>query len=137
MLYGKEHVDRYVETDGEVGHEWRGATVLILTTTGRRSGQQRHSPLIYQPDGDRFVVVASNGGDPKPPDWFLNLEAEPAVEVQVKADRFAARARTATPDEKPRLWQLMTQIWPAYDSYQQRTEREIPVVVLERATDAA
>ena len=133
MLFGQEHVQRYLETDGEVGHEWQGTTTLILTTTGRKSGQQRQSPLIYQQDGDSYVVVASNGGDPKPPSWYLNLSADPDVQVQVKGDRFAARARTAAPDEKPRLWQLMAAVWPAYDDYQRKTDREIPVVVLERA----
>ena len=133
MLFGQEHVQRYLETDGEVGHEWQGTVTLILTTTGRKSGQQRQSPLIYQQDGDSYVVVASNGGDPKPPSWYLNLSADPDVQVQVKGDRFAARARTAAPDEKPRLWQLMAAVWPAYDDYQRKTDREIPVVVLERA----
>jgi deazaflavin-dependent oxidoreductase (nitroreductase family) len=132
MLFGAEHVQRYLETDGEVGHEWQGTVTLILTTTGRRSGAERLTPLIYQQDGDDYVVVASKGGDDKAPDWYVNLEAEPAVQVQVKGERFAARARTATPDEKPRLWKLMTAAWPAYDDYQKKTDREIPVVVLER-----
>jgi deazaflavin-dependent oxidoreductase (nitroreductase family) len=132
MLFGQDHVDRYVNTDGEVGHEWRGTTTLILTTTGRRSGEERSTPLIYQRHGDDYLVVASKGGSPEPPAWYLNLQAHPEVRVQVKGDRFAARARTARADEKPELWQTMTAVWPAYDEYQRKTDREIPVVVLER-----
>jgi len=133
MLFGQEHVDRYVATDGEEGHDWQGTTVLILTTTGRRSGEPRTTPLIYQPYGEDYLVVASKGGADEPPAWYLNLEAQPDVEVQIKGDRFAARARTATADEKPDMWQRMAATWPAYDDYQRKTEREIPVVVLERA----
>jgi deazaflavin-dependent oxidoreductase (nitroreductase family) len=132
MLFGQDHVDRYVDTDGEEGHEWQGTTTLILTTTGRRSREERSTPLIYQRHGDDYLVVASKGGSPEPPAWYLNLQANPEVRVQVKGDRFAARARTATPDEKPELWQAMTAVWPAYDEYQTKTDREIPVVVLER-----
>lgn len=132
MLFGKEHVRRYVETNGEAGHVWNGATVLILTTTGRRSGEQRSTPLIYGRHGDDYLVVASLGGADHHPAWYLNLEASPDVRVQVKGDRFAARARTATPEEKPGLWRTMLAIWPDYDRYQRKTRREIPVVVLER-----
>ena len=132
MLFGQEHVQKYRETDGEVGHDWQGTTVLILTTKGRRSGEQRPTPLIYQPFGDAYLVVASKGGADEPPAWFLNLEAEPEVDVQVQGDRFRARARTATPQEKPDMWRAMTAAWPAYDEYQAKTDREIPVVVLER-----
>ena len=133
MLFGQEHVDRYVETDGAERHDWQGTTVLILTTTGRRSGQRRSTPLIYGQDGDAYLVVASNNGADEPPGWYRNLEADSEAEVQVKDDRFTARARTATPAEKPRLWQTMTGKWSAYDEYQHKTEREIPVVVLDRA----
>lgn len=133
MLFGKEHVKRYEETDGEVGHEWEnGTTTLILTTTGRKSGEQRSTPLIYRSHGDDLLVVASRGGDDSPPLWYLNLQAEPEVRVQVKGDRFTARARTATPQEKPEMWRRMAEVWPAYDEYQTKTDREIPVVVLER-----
>lgn len=133
-LFGQEHVQRYRETDGDVGHEWRGTTILLLTTKGRKSGEERTTPLIYGPAGDdAYAIVASKGGADDPPAWFLNLEAEPEVGVQVKGDRFTAKARTASADEKPALWKTMTESWPAYDEYQQKTEREIPVVVLERA----
>ncbi|MET8142400.1 nitroreductase family deazaflavin-dependent oxidoreductase [Sphaerisporangium sp. NPDC005288] len=135
MLYGKEHVERYRATDGKEGHDWNGTTTLLLTTKGRTSGKDRVNPLIYQRHGDDYVIVASKGGDPKSPDWYLNLQAHPEVEVQVMGDRFRARARTATPQEKPELWRLMTATWPQYDEYQTKTNREIPVVVLERTGD--
>jgi len=137
VLFGQEHVDRYRATDGEEGHDWQGSQVLLLTTTGRRSGEQRTTPLIYGRHGDDVMVVASKGGADEPPAWFLNLEADPEVEVQVKGDRFRARARVATPEEKPEMWRTMTSEWPAYDEYQQNTEREIPVVVLERIEQPA
>jgi deazaflavin-dependent oxidoreductase (nitroreductase family) len=130
-LFGQEHVDRYVETDGEEGHEWEGTQTLLLTTTGRRSGEPRIQPLIYGKSGDNYLVVASKGGAPQHPAWYLNLEANPEVEVQVKGEKFRAHARTATPDEKPRLWPIMTREWPSYDEYQQKTDRDIPIVILE------
>jgi len=137
MLFGKEHVDRYVATDGEEGYAWReGSEILILTTTGRRSGVPRSVPLIFGSHGDDLLIVGSKGGAPMPPAWYLNLQANPEVQVQVKGDRFAAHARTATPEEKPALWKIMTSIWPYYDAYQQRTAREIPVVVLTRDAPA-
>ena len=133
MLFGEEHVERYLATDGREGHEWRGTQVLLLTTTGRRSGEQRIAPLIYGRDGDRVMVVASKGGADAPPAWYLNLEADPEVEVQILGERFAARARDATSEEKPTLWRTMVAEWPAYEEYQRKTSREIPVVILERA----
>jgi deazaflavin-dependent oxidoreductase (nitroreductase family) len=133
FLFGQEHVDRYLATDGKEGHDWLGTQVLILTTKGRKSGEPRTLPLIYGTSGDDYLVVASKGGWHKPPAWYLNLETDPEVEVQVKGDRFKARARDATPEEKPEMWKTMTAEWPAYDDYQRRTERQIPVVVLERS----
>ncbi len=130
-LYGQEHVERYVETDGREGHEWRGTHTLILTTTGRRSGQPRSHALIYGRHGDDYLVVASKGGAPHHPAWYLNLDANPDVEIQVKGDRMAGRAHTATPEERAELWPIMTREWPDYDRYQERTDRQIPVVVLE------
>jgi deazaflavin-dependent oxidoreductase (nitroreductase family) len=133
MLFGKEHVQRYLATDGAEGHDWHnGAPILILTTVGRRTGQPRSTPLIYGRDGDAFLVVASQGGAPAHPAWYSNLQDNPDVTVQVRGDRFAAHARTATGNEKTRLWKTMTTVWPAYDEYQAKTERQIPLVVLER-----
>ena len=132
MLFGQEHVRRYRDTGGEEGHEWEGTTVLLLTTTGRRSGEPRTTPLIYQPYEGAYLIVASKGGADDPPAWYLNLSEDPEVEVQVKDDRFRARARTATPDERGRLWPQMAEIWPDYNKYQAKTDREIPLVILER-----
>jgi proline iminopeptidase len=133
-LFGPEHVRRYRETDGEVGHIWKeGATVLLLTTKGRRSGQPRTTPLIYAEDGERYVVVASKGGAPEHPGWYENLSKEPTVELQVEDQVFPARARVAEGDERDRLWRKANEVWSHYDEYQEKTDREIPVVVLERA----
>jgi deazaflavin-dependent oxidoreductase (nitroreductase family) len=132
-LFGEEHVRRYIETDGEEGYIWReGSTILLLTTTGRKSGKELTMPLIFGEDGGSQVLVASRGGAPEHPGWYLNLEANPEVGVQVKGDTFRARARTAEGEERERLWTMMNQIWPHYDEYQTKTTRQIPVVVLDR-----
>ncbi|HZB94944.1 MAG TPA: nitroreductase family deazaflavin-dependent oxidoreductase [Herpetosiphonaceae bacterium] len=127
-----EHTRKYVETNGEDGHIWNGVPTLALTTTGRRSGKLHRTMLIYGRDGDRYIVVASKGGADEHPQWYRNLQANPEVQVQVGGERFPARARTATGDERSRLWKLMAEIWPAYNQYQTKTSREIPVVILER-----
>jgi deazaflavin-dependent oxidoreductase (nitroreductase family) len=132
MLFGQEHVRRYRKTEGAEGHDWQGTTVLILTTTGRRSGEARSTPLIYGKHGEEYVVVASKGGAEEHPSWYLNLSDQPEVDVQVRGDRFKAHARTAADDEKPELWRMMADRWPAYNEYQRKTRRDIPVVVLER-----
>ena len=132
-LYGPEHIRQYRETDGEYGHDWkRGSSVLLLTTTGRRSGEPRTSALIYGRSGDDYLIVASKGGADEPPDWYVNLQANPEVELQVLDDKFRARARDATPEEKPEMWREMVSHWPDYDAYQEKTDREIPIVLLER-----
>jgi deazaflavin-dependent oxidoreductase (nitroreductase family) len=128
-----EHARRYIETNGADGHIWNGVPTLLLTTTGRKSGQARTTPLIYGRDGDRYLVVGSRGGAPEHPQWFRNLRAKPEVEIQVAADKFHARARAANKEEKPALWKIMTAVWPAYDEYQTRTTRAIPLVIIERA----
>jgi deazaflavin-dependent oxidoreductase (nitroreductase family) len=133
QLFGQAHVDRYRETGGEVGHIWKeGSTILLLTTIGRTSGEPRTTPLIYATDGDRYVIVASQGGAPTNPGWYRNLVKTPEVELQVKDEVFPARARTAEGAERERLWAKANEVWPHYDEYAKRTEREIPVVVLER-----
>ena len=127
-----EHIQRYVATGGADGHEWRpGVPTLLLTTRGRKSGLLRRTALIYGRDGDSYVVVASQGGAPRHPAWYLNLDADPRVHVQVGPEEFDARARTATPEERARLWPGMARIWPAYEDYQRKTRREIPVVILD------
>jgi deazaflavin-dependent oxidoreductase (nitroreductase family) len=126
-----EHTRRYLETGGEEGHEWRpGVPTLLLTTTGRKTGAKRRTALIYGRDNADYVVVASKGGTRDHPAWYLNLQADPEVEIQVLDAVLPATARTVTGEERERLWALMRQIWPAYDEYQTRTDREIPVVVL-------
>ncbi|WP_420716089.1 nitroreductase family deazaflavin-dependent oxidoreductase [Mycobacterium sp. 94-17] len=132
-LFGADHVRRYRETDGEVGYLWNGVPTLILTTTGRKTGQQRDTPLICAADGANYVIIASLAGAPQHPKWYLNLRDNPQVRVQVKGDTFDATARTAEGSERERLWRLAADAWPSYDTYQQRTDRVIPVVVLERA----
>ena len=132
-LFGDEHIRRYRETGGEVGHDWReGSTVLLLTTAGRKTGNKTTTPLIYAEDGDRYVIVASKGGAPEHPGWYRNLVKDPSVELQVRDEVFPARARTAHGDERERLWRKANEVWPHYDEYAQKTDREIPVVVLER-----
>ncbi|MEP9416142.1 nitroreductase family deazaflavin-dependent oxidoreductase [Gordonia sp. VNQ95] len=133
-LHGDAHVDLYLKTGGEQGYEWNGTHILILFTTGNKSGQERRHALIFRPWGDdAYLVVASKGGTDAPPAWFRNLEANPNAEVQIKADRFPVHARVATDEEKPAMWTSMTEVWPDYDTYQTKTSRVIPVVVLERA----
>lgn len=129
-LIGEEHVRQYRATDGEVGYLWNDAPILLLTTTGRRSGELRTSALIFGRDGDDYLVVGSMGGAPRHPSWYLNITAQPVAEIQVRAERIPVVARTASDDEKPRLWRIMTDVWPNYDAYQTRTDRSIPVVVL-------
>jgi deazaflavin-dependent oxidoreductase (nitroreductase family) len=131
-LFGPEHVRVYRESDGEHGYHWRGTTILLLSTKGRSSGEERTMPLIHREDDGRWVIVASKGGAPDDPYWYKNLAADPDVTIQVRGDVIPVRARTASGEERDRLWGLMTEVWPAYDEYQQRTERPIPVVVLER-----
>jgi deazaflavin-dependent oxidoreductase (nitroreductase family) len=128
-----DHLKRYRETKGADGHIWNGVPTLLLTTKGRKSGDARTLPLIYGKDGSHYVIVASRGGAPDHPGWYKNLAANPEVELQVAADVFRARASTAGGAERARLWQLMAKIWPAYNEYQAKTSREIPIVVLERA----
>jgi deazaflavin-dependent oxidoreductase (nitroreductase family) len=133
-LFGRAHVAKYRETGGEVGHIWKeGAPVLLLTTEGRKTGRPGTAPLIYARDGDDYVIVASKGGAPDHPGWYRNLVKSPDVEVQVMDDVFEARARTAAGAERERLWKLVNDVWPHYEEYQRKTDRTIPVVVLERA----
>jgi deazaflavin-dependent oxidoreductase (nitroreductase family) len=133
MLFGQEHVERYRETDGEEGYHWqKGTTILLLTTKGRKSGEERTTPLIFnEHDGD-YLVVASKGGTDEAPAWYLNLKDDPEVGVQIKGERFKARARDAAAEEQPVMWRKMAETWPDYDDYQKKTDRPIPVVVLER-----
>jgi deazaflavin-dependent oxidoreductase (nitroreductase family) len=135
----KDHLKRYIESDGADGHYWDASLgggegmvpTLLLTTVGRKSGQPLTIPLIYSRAGDGYCVIASKGGAPAHPAWYLNLEAKPEVHVQVAADKFRARARVAEGEERERLWQQMVDIYAPYTQYQEATERRIPVVVLD------
>jgi len=134
-LFGQEHVQAYRETDGEHGYHWKkGTTILLLNTKGRKSGEARTTPLIYRTDGDdRWVIVASKGGTPEHPGWYENIRANPDdVSIQVKADVIPVTARDAEGEERERLWRDMVEVWPDYEDYREKTDREIPVVVLER-----
>jgi deazaflavin-dependent oxidoreductase (nitroreductase family) len=136
-LFGQAHVDRYRATGGKEGYDWQGTSILILTTTGRKSGQHRDHALIYRDwpleDGrTAYLVVGSKGGADQPPAWYVNLTANPDVQVQILDETFAANARTANEAEKPAMWAHMLEVWPAYAEYQTKTSRQIPVVVLER-----
>lgn len=126
-----DHIKTYTESGGRRGHRWHGVNTLLLTTRGRKTGKLRRTALIYGQDDDRYVVVASMGGAPKHPEWFLNLMADPQVSIQVGEEEFEAVATTATGNERSRLWKEMADIWPDYEKYQKRTNRQIPVVVLE------
>jgi deazaflavin-dependent oxidoreductase (nitroreductase family) len=133
-LFGQQHVDRYRATDGAEGYRWqRDTEILLLTTVGRKSGQERTQALIQREIDGAYVIVASKGGAPEHPAWYRNMQEQDEVEVQVRGDRFRARHRDAQGEERERLWRKMAEVWPAYDDYQKKTDREIPVVVLERA----
>jgi len=134
MLFGKEHVERYEATDGEEGYHWqKGTTILLLHTTGRKSGRDHTHPLIYREWDDKYLIVASKGGAPEHPSWYLNLSEQPEVQVQIKGEKFSAKARDADADERPAMWAHMVEVWPDYAEYQKKTDREIPIVILERA----
>ncbi|MFC7978790.1 nitroreductase family deazaflavin-dependent oxidoreductase [Streptomyces cinereoruber] len=125
------HVRRYLASDGASGHIWYGKPTLVLTTRGRTSGALRRTGLIYGEDGGNFVVVGSNGGSDRNPQWYLNLLADPRARIQVAADVHEVVAREAEGEERDRLWDAMAAIFPQYKSYRKKTERRIPVVVLE------
>jgi deazaflavin-dependent oxidoreductase (nitroreductase family) len=129
-IAGESHVRAYRETKGEQGYIWNNATTLLLTTTGRKSGEEKTTPLIFIQDGANYVIIASLGGAPNHPAWYLNLQQNPRVTLQVKDKVFAAEARTAEAPERERLWAKAVEAWPQYDDYQAKTSRTIPVVVL-------
>lgn len=131
-LVGSEHVRLYQETDGELGYLWRGSEILLLTTIGNKSGKAFTTPLIFTAEGDDFVVVASKAGAPENPMWFTNLQANGTAAVQVRAAHFRVRVRVAEGEERSRLWGAMVASWPGYEQYQRKTDRQIPVVILER-----
>jgi len=135
-----DHLSRYIATNGEDGYLWDASIgggkgmipTLLLTTVGRKSGKSLTMPLIFGQSGPDYVVVASKGGAPVHPAWYLNLQANPQVRVQIRADKFAARARTANPEERAALWPKMVEVYSPYEHYQKKTDRQIPLVILER-----
>ena len=136
-ILGRLHARVYRLTGGRIGGKIGPARVLLLTTTGRKSGRPRTQPLLYTPAGAGYAVVASKGGAPRHPLWYLNLRANPRVEVTVGRDTRAMRARAAEGEEREQLWRALTRVYAGYDRYAQRTSRQIPVVVLEPDASAA
>lgn len=136
------HIERYL-TDPQSAHLWDSTRAggpgvvpsLLLTTTGRRSGEPRHAPLIYGATGNGYCIIASKGGYPSHPDWYLNLLAQPECDVRVGSGPRRARAREARGQEREQLWELMRGIYPPFDDYQARTDRDIPVIVLDLIDD--
>lgn len=126
----KLHTYIYRATGGRLGGRMVGAPVLLLTTTGRKTGRRHTIPLLYLEDGENFVVVASNGGAPRHPAWWSNLRADPEANVEIGGRELRARAQKASPEEKEWLWPRLVAMYGAYENYQRRTDREIPVVIL-------
>lgn len=122
----------YRLTGGKIGGTFRGAPILLLTTIGRKTGKKRTTPLLYVSDGNNLTVVASNGGRPQDPSWFFNLKKNPEAEIQIKKNQSKVRAKQASPEDRAKLWSLLTKMYPTYNDYQKKTTREIPVVILER-----
>ncbi len=135
--WNDRHLDAYLKTGGKIGHlvdftpdGGPQTPCLILQTIGRKSGKPRTLPLIYGKDGQNYVIVASNGGAPANPEWYLNLDANPDIKFQVLDAKYSGKAETAGPADRQRLFDLMAKIYPPYDDYQKKTQREIPVVIL-------
>ncbi|CAM8641856.1 hi_GC_TIGR00026, deazaflavin-dependent oxidoreductase, nitroreductase family [Acidimicrobiia bacterium] len=126
-----DHVERYIATNGEDGFIWEGGEVIILTTTGAKSGKERRTPLIRVTDGERYFVVASMGGAPQNPQWFHNMVANPEVTIQDRGEVMQLTARVASPEEKAKFWPIAVAAWPDYDKYQESTERDIPLMICE------
>ena len=131
-LITRIHRFLYVRSGGRIVHKLGGQPMMLLHTVGRKSGQPRITPLLYVPEGDRWLLVASNAGDDRPPAWWLNLRAAGEATIQVGRDRHRVRAREADPAERPGLWKRACDQYPNYAVYEQRTDRPIPVVILER-----
>ena len=130
--FNEKIIDEFRGNGGKVGGALEGSPLLLLQTTGAKTGRTRVKPLVYRRDGDRLVVFGTKGGSPTHPEWYYNVRANPRVTVEVGSDRFEADAKVAPPDERDRLWRLQTQDVPVFADYQKRTDRTIPVVILER-----
>lgn len=132
LLLGEEHIRQYRETNGETGYMWNGASCLLLTTTGRKSGLKRTIPIIFTEAKGKLFIIGSQGGHQDHPLWYLNLLDDPRATLQIKGDVFDVVARTAESPEREELWNEALKYWPNYDVYQSRTTRQIPVVVFDR-----
>jgi deazaflavin-dependent oxidoreductase (nitroreductase family) len=130
--YNAAVVDEFRKNRGQVTGMFAGAPLVLITTTGAKSGNRRTTPVVHTTDGDNVVIIASKGGAPTSPDWYFNLVANPGVTVELPDETFEARARVAQGDERERLWRAQADQMPNFDEYQKATTREIPVVVLER-----
>ena len=130
--FNEKIIDEFRANGGKVGGPFEGAPLLLLHTTGAKTGRTRVKPLAYRRDGDRLVVFGTKGGAPTNPEWYYNVRANPRVTVEVGSDRFEADATVAPPDERDRIWRLQTRDVPVFADYQQKTDRTIPVVILER-----
>jgi deazaflavin-dependent oxidoreductase (nitroreductase family) len=130
--FNKALITEFREHDGAVSGPFAGAPLLLLTTTGAKSGSPRTTPLVHTRDGDRIVIIASKGGAPSHPDWYRNLSVNPQVTVELPGESFRAQARVADGDERDRLYRAQADLMPNFDEYAAKTDRLIPVVVLER-----
>jgi deazaflavin-dependent oxidoreductase (nitroreductase family) len=137
MVAVKNWNDRIIEefraNDGRVGGPFEGAPILLLHHTGARTGAARVNPLAYQADGDRFVVFGSKGGAPTNPDWYHNLRANPQASIEVGTETIPVRAKVAEGNERERIWNRQKELMPGFAAYEQRTRRQIPVIILERS----
>jgi len=124
------HAGVYRASGGKLGGSMGKSPVLLLNTVGRKTGVERTTPLLYAMDSEDYAIAASYGGAPKHPDWFLNLQANPETSIEVGGRKINVRAEVATPEDKPRLWAKLTEMYPTYDDYRKKTDREIPVVIL-------
>jgi len=129
-FFSSSHAFLYRLSKGRLGGSFRGAPVLLITTVGRKTGKKRTTPLLYAKDGNRLALVASNGGRDRDPSWWTNLRHNPQAQVQIKGDRWTAKAEKANSNEEARLWPVLTKMYPAYDRYQRKTKRELPIVIL-------
>jgi deazaflavin-dependent oxidoreductase (nitroreductase family) len=135
--FNRTLIDEFRTNGGNVTGIFENAPLLLLTTTGAKSGESRTSPVVFTRDGDDYVVIASRGGSPNNPAWYHNLVAHPSVTVEVPGETFSARARVTTGDERDRLWRAQADLMPTFDEYQAKTTRQIPVIVLERVSRAS
>ncbi|QBD75527.1 nitroreductase family deazaflavin-dependent oxidoreductase [Ktedonosporobacter rubrisoli] len=130
--FNQQIIEEFHANGGKVGGYFQNAKMLLLTTTGAKSGKQRVSPLVYTTDDERLVIIASKGGAPTNPDWYHNLQANPVATVEVGTEKYQVRASVAGPEDRDRLYAKMVEIMPGFAEYQQKTTRKIPVVLLDR-----